>query len=290
MRLGDFKLTVVSGGNMCLDGGAMFGVVPKPMWSRQIECDDRNRIVQATNCLVVETGSQTVLIDTGYGSKLPEKQRRILQAESGDPLTESLSKVGVQAVDVDLVVLTHLHFDHAGGVTAHDTDGESVASFPNAEVVVQQGEWDLAMSNALELRGAYPQDELRQLAEVCSLRLIQPDEEVTAGIRTRLTPGHTDFHQSILIENAGETAVFLGDVCPTTRHLRTAWCMAYDTRMIETRRQKARLLGEIADNGWLACFGHDPDTRLGRLARDDDREFRVFTQAEEPSSQNSGSA
>ncbi len=278
MLLGKFQLTTISGGRFQIDGGTMFGVVPRSLWNRVFQADDNNHIPQATNCLLVRTGQRTVLIDTGYGSKLSQKQRKIFVAEEGDPLLTSLQTAGVTAGDVDTVILSHLHFDHAGGATRIGGDGTPVPTFPNAEYVVQTLEWETAVSEAPELRGAYPLENIRPLQQADQLRLINGDVEIVPGIRSIVTGGHSVGHMALLIESAGETALFLGDICPSTRHLRTLWCMSYDVDLLQTRRMKPQLLEQIADHGWLALFDHDPDHAAARLSRSDKAEF-VVTEA-----------
>lgn len=273
MRLGDLELTTVSGGRFRIDGGTMFGVVPKVLWQRVFPADARNNIAQATNCLLVRGRGRTVLIDTGYGSKLSEKQREVFCSEQGAPLLESLAAQGVAAEDVDTVILSHLHFDHAGGATQYDETGRLVPTFPNAEYVAQRVEWDTATAGWPELRGAYPQENLLPLAEGHRLRLIEGDVEIAPGICSRVTGGHTAAHQALVLVGGGETAVYLGDLCPTSRHLPVLWTMAYDLHMLETRRVKARLLGEIADAGWWLLLDHDPDHAAIRIARDDRKDF-----------------
>ena len=272
-QLGDFCLTTISGGRFRIDGGTMFGIVPRALWSRLVDVDERNTIAQATNCLLIQTPQTTVLIDTGYGSHLGEKQRQNFAAESGNPLLESLAAAGVEPGDVDTVVLTHLHFDHAGGCVLRDSSNTLVPAFPNAAYVMQRGEWELATAGVPELRNAYPQDNLLPLERAGCLRLIGSQDEILPGIRPILTPGHTEFHQSIRIESDGQVAVYLGDLCPSSNHLPTMWCMSYDTHMIETRKHKPQVLGEIADNKWLALFDHDPRCAAARIARDDRRDF-----------------
>lgn len=272
-RLGEFELTTISGGRFRIDGGTMFGVVPRSLWERSALPDERNMISQATNCLLLRSPSRTVLIDTGYGSKLAEKQRRHIDAEPGDPLAASLAEAGVAPHDVDLVLLTHLHFDHAGGATQFGRAGDLVPSFPNAEYVVQRAEWELANADLPELRGSYPVENFRPLADSGHLRLVEGDVEVARGVRSLLTGGHTPGHQVFLIESAGKIAIYLGDACPTTRHLRTLWCMGFDLDLLTTRRVKRTLLGRAADEGWLALFDHDTQVAAGRIARDPVREF-----------------
>jgi glyoxylase-like metal-dependent hydrolase (beta-lactamase superfamily II) len=274
-RLGEFELTTISGGVFHIDGGTMFGVVPKTLWSRLIPPDDQNRIAQQTNCVLVRTGQQTVLIDTGYGSKLSEKERRIFNIAEGDPLVRNLNAKGVGVDEIDVVILSHLHFDHAGGATQISENGALRPTFPNAEYVAQRHEWVTATAGYPELRAAYPQDNLLPLQEAGQLRLIDGNAEIVPGIRAFVTGGHTQGHQAIFLESGGETAIYLGDTCPTTRHLPALWCMGYDLDILHLRRLKPDLLGQVADNDWLALFDHDPDHAAARLVRDNRRDFAV---------------
>ncbi len=275
MQLGQFQLTTVSGGRFQIDGGTMFGVVPKSLWSRVISSDDSNHIPQATNCLLVNTLDRKVLIDTGYGAKLPEKQRKIFRSERGDPLVVSLKAAGVLPEQIDMVILSHLHFDHAGGATRHDDQRGLVPTFPNAEYVVQRREWMIATAELPELQVAYPLENLLPLKRANQLRFIDGDVDIVTGIHSVVTGGHTVGHQVFIIESDGESAVYLADLCPTWRHLPTLWCMSYDVDVLQTRRKKPELLGHIADNGWLAVADHDPDHAAARLHRDKKRDFSV---------------
>lgn len=275
MQLGQFRLRTVSGGRFRIDGGTMFGVVPKVLWNPLFPADEHNNIAQATNCVLVETGEKTVLIDTGYGSKLPEKQRRFLQAEAGDPLLESLSRIGLKADDIDAVILSHLHFDHAGGAARVNQVGELVPTFPKAEYFAQRREWVNATAEFPELAGAYPQENLWPLEKSGQLRLLDGNVEILPGLRFAVTGGHTEGHAAVLMESDGQTAVYLGDLCPTTRHFPSRWCMGYDVDLLEIRRQKSDWLGLIADQEWLAVFDHDPDHAAAYLERDSRRDFRI---------------
>jgi glyoxylase-like metal-dependent hydrolase (beta-lactamase superfamily II) len=277
MRLGQLELTILSGGHYRIDAGTMFGVVPKVLWERVSPPAEDNTIPQATNCVLVESGGggRRVLIDTGYGSKLSEKQRKIFQAEAGDPLLASLAARGLTPEDIDVVILSHLHFDHAGGATRVAADGRLVPTFPNAEYVAQRLEWVNATAEFPELVAAYPLENLLPLREAGQLRLIDGDVEIVPGIRALVTGGHTLGHMALVIESAGETAVFLGDLCPSWGHLPTLWCMSYDVDLLQVRRMKPKLLGEIADRGWLALCDHDPDHAAARLRRDERRDFAV---------------
>ena len=253
----------------------MFGVVPKLLWQRVYPADQDNLIRQTTNCLVVDSHEQRILIETGYGPRLPEKLRQQLHSEPGDPLATSLAAVGVEPATITLVLLTHLHFDHAGGLWTTSDHGDRQLAFPRARILVQRREWQDAVSDTPELRGMYPVEELMALEATGQLELLDGKGMIAPGIQVLPTPGHTAGHQSILLDGGEQRAVFLGDLCPTSRHLRTAWCMAYDVRLRQTRRHKPRLLGRAADNDWWVFFGHDPDCRAAKIARDERREFVI---------------
>jgi glyoxylase-like metal-dependent hydrolase (beta-lactamase superfamily II) len=273
MQLGDFEIIPVSGGTFRLDGGAMFGVVPQPLWQPKAPPDKRNRIRMAANCLLVRTGAHTVLIETGYGSKAGERERELFALEGDDPLIRNLARRGIEPEAIDTVLFTHLHFDHAGGATVRGEDGELRPTFPNARYVVQRVEWETATSGAPELEGSYPHENLLPLADAGQLDLVDGDVELRPGISARVTGGHTRGHQAILIESHGRPAIFLGDLCPTTAHLRRMWCMAYDLYPLETRAVKPELLGRAADEGWTVFFDHDPDVIASQLERDPKHEF-----------------
>ncbi len=275
MQLGDFRLRTVSGGRFRSDGGTIFGVVPKGLWSRVFPADDDNMIPQAANCVLVETGSKKILIDTGYGPKLSDKQRKLISAEDGNPLLESLSAIGISAEEIDAVVFSHLHFDHAGGGTMLDEAGELVPTFPHAEYIAQRREWVIARANFPELAGAYPQENLWPLEQAGQLRLVDGHCEILPGLRYGVTGGHTEGHAVVVMESRGQTAVYLGDLCPSTRHFPSRWCMGYDVDLLETRRRKPDWLGKIADRNWLAVFDHDPEHAAAFLDRDERRDFKI---------------
>lgn len=275
MQLGDLTLTTVSGGRFRVDGGTMFGVVPRALWAGVFPPDEDHLIAQATNCLLIRSERHTILVDTGYGSRLSENLRRRLVAEEGDPLGRSLEAAGVEYDQVDTLILTHLHFDHVGGALRLDTSGGLVPAFPNAEIIVQRLEWERATAGLPELRAAYSPDELIPLADSGRLTLVEGDVELRPGVRAVVTGGHTRGHQALVIESDSKTAVYLADLCPTTRHLPSLWCLGYDEEVLVTRRRKPEILGTAADEGWLALFCHDPDVAAAKLVRDDRREFSV---------------
>ena len=280
MQLGNWQLDTVSGGELWLDGGAMFGVVPKPLWNKQQPADDANRIRLRTNCVLARDGAQTVLIDTGYGGKNSPKEQEQMRLAADEPLVASLAALGVAPDEIQTVLFSHLHFDHAGGGVRKEADGGLRPTFPRATYVAARGEWEAATSGAPELRGAYPLHNLTPLKEAGQLRLVEDGEEVAPGLRVHRTGGHTRGHHVAVFRSLGETAVYLGDICPTHSHFPSLWCMAYDTHPLLTRRRKPELLGRAADENWIVLFDHDPHFAGGRVARDERREFTLVEQYE----------
>lgn len=273
ITIGDFELTVISGGTLRVDGGNMFGVVPRALWARACPPDNENRILMDTNCLLVRTPDSLGLIDTGYGDKATEKVRRRSCMQEGAPLVRNLTQAGVSTDDIDWVILTHLHFDHAGGATTADSDGRLQPVFGRARHLVQQIEWDDAVSGRPELAGAYTAADFMPLQEAGLVTLIGDEHEVVPGVITQRTDGHTRGQQLVKMTSGGETAVSVADLCPMTAHVRTMWTMAYDQFPLTTRRTKPQILGSIADQQHLAILPHDPHTPIVRLQRDDRTEF-----------------
>ena len=268
MRLGDFELTSLTDGNFRLDGGAMFGVVPRALWAARVPADDRNRIVLALRPLLVRGANRpTVLIDAGLGDKDRATFHEIYGVERARHLDHALAEAGVTAADIDIVIATHLHFDHAGGFTARDADGRLVPRFPRARYVVRRGEWEDAMHPHERNRASYLAENFTPLQETGQLWIVDDDREVAPGIRVQRTPGHTAHHQSVWIESAGESAVSLGDLVPTSAHLPDAWIMGYDLHPVETLTHKKALLQEAEARQALLLFEHDAAYAAGRLGR-----------------------
>ena len=275
ISIGDIQLTIVSGGRLWIDGGNMFGVIPRAMWERKSPPDDQHRILLDTNCVLVNTPSSRGLIDTGYGGKTPTKHRLRHELDEGEPLARNLAAIGVCPDAIDWVILTHLHFDHAGGATQRDDEGRLRPMFPRARHFVQRTEWDDAVANLPELAGAYYPDDFAPLAKAGLLELINGDVEIAPGITTQVTGGHTRGHQIVRIDSRDDSAVCLADLCPTTAHLPTFWTMAYDQFPLEVRRNKPIVLGDIVDHHRIALFSHDPHTTAARLTRDSNGEWIV---------------
>lgn len=271
--IGRFRVHAIQAGGQQLDGGAMFGVVPKTLWQRRLPADDRNRIPMGMRCLLVEHDDGLVLIDTGVGNKENAKFHDIYGIEnSGLPgqtaLEHGIAEAGFSVNDVALVINTHLHFDHAGGNTWRNAGGEIVPTFPNARYVVQRGEYDYALRANERTSASYFGHNWDVIFAANRFDLIEGSHTFCPGIRNVLTPGHTPYHQSILIESGGETLCFLGDVVPTAHHLPLPWIMGYDVEPLVTLESKRALLGEAVANDWTLVFEHDAHVGFGRVEHD----------------------
>ena len=275
MHLGNWQLDDVNGGTFLTDGGVMFGVVPRTLWSNIATPDELNRVPCASRCLLARNGRQTVLVDTGYGGKYAPLDRKFWAMEPGEPLVEDLARLGVTPEDVDVVVFSHLHFDHAGGSTRYDHQRRLVTTFPRARHFVGRIEWEDATGQSAELQTAYCSDNFHPLEASGRLVLVDDNAEILPGLRACLTGGHTRGHLALRFESDGQAALFISDFCPTTAHVRRMWHTAYDTFPVETRRRKPEILGEAADRNWWVLWYHDPRVAASRLRRDPRREFLV---------------
>ena len=267
--VGRLKCHALEGGRQHLDGGAMFGVVPKPLWERRIPADARNRIPLALRCVLIEHDAGLVLVDTGLGNKEDDKFRDIYGVENAGNtgptrLEDALGTLGHKPADVRWVINTHLHFDHAGGNTWRDAAGAVRPSFPAATYVVQKRELEFARHTNERTAASY----LKHNFDPITFRLVDGETEVLPGIRCLPTPGHVPFHQSILVESGGDRACFLADLVPTAAHLPLPWIMGYDLEPLVTLESKRRLYARAESEGWLLWFEHDPVVVAGRLGRD----------------------
>lgn len=265
MQFGEFRLAVLSDGSFRLDGGAMFGVVPKVLWEKTDPPDSRNRIHLGLNCLLVDTGSEKVLVDTGIGNKFEEKFATIYGIDKSENLVDGLKGVGVGPEEITHVVLTHLHFDHCGGNTIRDEEGQLRATFPNARYVVQRGELEYARNPDPRSKASYLAENWEPLGESGQLDLIQGNQTVVPGIETFVTGGHTRDHQIVLVKSGGQIACFLGDLCPTTSHVRTPYVMSYDLFPTQTMEVKEKVMRQALEEHWLLIFEHAPRVRAGYL-------------------------
>lgn len=268
-RVGRLTCHALEGGMQGLDGGAMFGVVPKPLWERRTKPDERNRILLAMRCLLVEHDDGLVLVDTGLGDKDDPKFRDIYAADNAGTrgrtrLEDGLAALGHAPADVRWVINTHLHFDHAGGDTWRAPSGELLPSFPRARYIVQRGELDFARNTNERTAGSY----LAANFSAIDFQLLEGEATPLPGIRCLPTPGHVPFHQSILIERGGDVACFIADLVPTAAHLPLPWIMGYDVEPLRTLETRRRVYPRAEAEGWRICFEHDPTVAMGWLRRD----------------------
>jgi glyoxylase-like metal-dependent hydrolase (beta-lactamase superfamily II) len=260
MKLGDATLTMVNGGDFRLDGGAMHGVVPKTIWSRLVSCDDKNRVTYSTNCLLVEMGGQRILVETGNGDKFPAREKEIYGIDHDRSVAAALRELGVEPESIDWVIMTHLHFDHAGGTTAR-RGSDLVPVFPRARHVVQRREWEAAAHPHERNRASYLDENYAPLAAAGLIHQVEGEAELVPGVRVIPTPGHTPGHQSVLIDGGGSgpesRALFLGDVVPTSVHVRLPFIMAYDLDVEGTLASKKKLYPRAIAERWIVLWGHD---------------------------------
>ena len=262
MRLGKFELHVLSDGTFALDGGQMFGVVPKPLWEKKFPADSRNRVRLSLNCLLVQTGQHNVLIETGIGDKFEDKYADIYGVEKPTTILAELERLGLAPEDIDIVINTHLHFDHTGWNTRRD-GARVVPTFPRARYCIQRGEWQQALRPTERDRASYIEVFFRP-AEA-QTDFLEGDQEILPGIRVEVVPGHTRDLQCVRIESEGQQAYFASDLVPTRAHLSYPWMTAFDLYPMETLANKRRLLPQLAQQAALVVFPHDPEVPWARL-------------------------
>jgi glyoxylase-like metal-dependent hydrolase (beta-lactamase superfamily II) len=277
MTLGDFELTPLLDGYFRLDGGAMFGVVPKTLWQKRAEPDERNRITMAMRPLLVRpsTGSgqagPLMIIDAGCGDKMDAKSADIYGFDRRENLDVTMARAGVRAEDIEIVLASHLHFDHAGGFTARDASGLVSPRFPNARYLANQGEWDDATRPHERNRASYFAENYVPLRDAGVLDLLPDNHVVAPGIRVQRTGGHTRFHQIVYLESGGKTAVFAADLMPTAAHVDVPWIMAYDLYPMETLEFKRTFVREAIEREYIIFFEHDPQVAAGYIRQKDRR-------------------
>ncbi len=272
-QLGRYDAVVVSAGTFALDGGAMFGIIPKPLWEKKIPADAANRIPMATNCLLLRDGARTILVDCGMGTKWGDKQKG--QFKIDHVLEASLQAQGVAFADITDVVLTHLHFDHAGGLTHLDGAGALAMTFANARVHVGARNWQWAHNPNERDRGSYRADSFSPLDTIEKDRLVLVDDLNGRGvifddIDALFCEGHTSGQMLPLVGAGDRRALYAADMVPTAAHVRLPWIMGYDLRPIELLDEKRRLLSLCADEGVAVVYEHDVQTALGGIVRDGD--------------------
>lgn len=256
MKLGDLEFHIIVTGTFGLDGGAMFGVIPKPMWEKKITPDSRNRITLAMNSLLVRAGGKRILIETGAGDKLNPKLRDIY-ALDGPRLIEGLRHYGLHPEEVDIVVNTHLHFDHCGGNTRVEKD-KVVPTFPNARYIVHKGEFEHAKNPTERDRASYMPENYMPIEAAGKFSLIADDRVIAPGVELIRVPGHVADMLCVKLHGGGKTAFLFDDLIPMTPHLGLPWIMGYDLYPMMTLENKKKWLPIVAREEWIALFCHDP--------------------------------
>jgi glyoxylase-like metal-dependent hydrolase (beta-lactamase superfamily II) len=263
LTLGDFELSVFSDGTYPLDGGALFGVVPKVMWSRKVTADEKNHVITGLNSLVIRmdgprTGRKTVLVETGMGNKLSDRMIKFY----GQPaqLLDNLATGGIAPEDVDIVINSHLHFDHCGWNTIRDKSGKIVPTFPRAKYYAPEGEWQYARHPSERDAISFISENYDPLVESGRMTLLKGGEEILPGITVQTFPGHTAHMQAVIIRSEGRTACYISDLIPTTAHIDTTWGMSFDLYPLQTIGSKKRYYAQSIPEKWLTVFTHDATT------------------------------
>jgi glyoxylase-like metal-dependent hydrolase (beta-lactamase superfamily II) len=264
MTLGDFELTVVPDGTYISDGGAFFGVVPKTMWSKRVTVDEQNRMAVGLNSLLVRTGKKNILIETGIGNKLSDKLIQIYTQPA--KLLDNLRAAGVAPEDIDIVINTHLHFDHCGWNTVRKGD-KFVATFPKAKYYVQEKEWEHGRLQLERDAISYMSPNYDPLLESGQMVLLNGDLELLPGISVKVFPGHTANMQAVIVESGGKKACYISDLIPTSAHLDVTWVMAFDLYPLETIQSRKRYYAQAIPEKWLTVFTHDDQTPWGYVER-----------------------
>ncbi len=267
LALGDFELSIFSDGNYRLDGGAFFGVIPKVMWSRKTEADEKNYVRSGLNSLLIRTGKQTALVETGMGNKLSERMVKFY----GQPakLLENLSSAGIAPEDIDIVINSHLHFDHCGWNTIRDKSGKAVPTFPRAKYYAPEGEWQYSRRPSERDSISYIPDNYDPLVASGQMTLLKGGEEIVPGISVQTFPGHTAHMQGVIVTTAGRTACYISDLIPTTAHVELTWGMGFDLYPLQTIESKKQYYAKSITEKWLTVFTHDPKTPWAFVEKDE---------------------
>jgi glyoxylase-like metal-dependent hydrolase (beta-lactamase superfamily II) len=270
LTLGDFELTAVSDGIYRLDGGAFFGVVPKIMWEKKVKADTQNYVPAGLNSVVVRTGRETILIETGIGNKMAERLVRIF----GQPakLLDNLGAAGIPPDDIDIVINTHLHFDHCGWNTVVQ-DGQLVPTFPKAKYYAPEGEWQHGRLQLERDAISYISENYDPLIKTGQMELLHGDREIVPGVSVKVFPGHTQHMQAVIISSGGRTACYISDLIPTSAHIDLTWGMAFDVLPLQTIESRKRYYAQSIPEKWLTMFTHDPNMPWAYVEKDEKRKM-----------------
>ncbi|HMA77236.1 MAG TPA: MBL fold metallo-hydrolase [Candidatus Krumholzibacteriaceae bacterium] len=279
MKLGDFFLKPVTAGTLLLDGGAMFGVVPRALWSRTNPADDNNRIDMNMRILYIEGKGRKIVIDSGAGTKLGEKMVRNYGVRCKD-LKDLFKSEGLDPGSVTDVISTHLHFDHAGGLTRYNEDGELVLTFPNARHYIQKKQWEAAFHPNEKDRASFFEENYLPVEKEGKLSLVEGEKEIIPGVKLIPTEGHTPGHQIILVKSPEGNLLYCGDLIPLASHINLPYIMAYDHFPLTTLREKKEILARAADEGWILFFEHDPVIAACKVKRNERGRFEISRQVD----------
>ncbi|UCC40756.1 MAG: MBL fold metallo-hydrolase [Candidatus Aminicenantes bacterium] len=271
IALKHFEIYGLRDGFFCLDGGAMFGVVPKVLWEKKYPPDRFNRIKFALNSILINTRNSQVLVDTGVGVDLDQKSIDIFSFEREPGLIPSLQKLGYEAKDIDLVVNTHLHFDHCGGNTFRNEKGEYEPTFPKAKYIIQKGEWEYAINPCYRDKPSYHTQNFLPLEKYGLVQFVEGDKEIIEGVEVILVPGHTSHHQCVKVCSEGMVLFFMAELIPTSAHMGLSYIMSYDLFPLETLENKKKLYDQAIKEDWIVAFDHDPQHYFGKIKKIDDK-------------------
>ena len=267
ITLGNFELSIFSDGTYPLDGGAFFGVIPKVMWSRKVAADEKNYVLAGLNSLLIRTGKQNILVETGMGNKLSERMIKFY----GQPaqLLTNLAAAGIAPEEIDIVINTHLHFDHCGWNTVRNKDGKIVPTFPRAKYYAPEGEWQYARKPSERDSISYIPDNYDPLVESGQMTLLKGGEKIVPGISVKTFPGHTAHMQAVIVESGGRTACYISDLMPTTAHIDITWGMGFDLYPLQTIESKKQYYAKAIPEKWLTVFTHDPKVPWAYVEQDE---------------------
>ncbi len=267
ISLGQFEIYGLRDGFFFLDGGAMFGVVPKTLWEKKFPADEKNRIKLALNSILIKTAKELILVETGIGGDLDPKFYDYYSVERKPGLMLSLEKLGYKAEDIDLVVNTHLHFDHCGGNTSKNEKGEDVPTFPKAKYIIQKGEWEDALHPSERDKASYLEQNFLPLEKHGLLQLVDGNKEISEGVEVIVVPGHTSRHQCLKVSTGGKVFFFLGDLVPTSAHVGLSYIMSYDLFPQQTLENKREYFEQAIEEDWILAFNHDPEHFFGKVKK-----------------------
>ena len=270
LKLDDKEVYSIVDNSFKIDGGAMFGVVPKIIWERMMVPDESNRITLDLNLLLVKAEGKNILVDSGIGDTLNEKQKKIYGVEKDSNLENALSDIGLKPEDINLVILSHLHLDHAGGIVKFNSKGEKVPRFPEAKHVIQAEEWKYALQPDERTKATYMVENFQVIDECGAIELVNSDKEIIPGIKVKLTGGHTKGQQVVFIKGGGKTILYPGDIIPTISHLRIPYVAGVDIYPLEVMEVKKKLIQDCLEYNWMIAFDHEIKTKLCRLEKIND--------------------